>query len=156
MPSLLFAAQKETLAWFLGNTFALAAWWVISGFLSGVFLSMFGGTVSFMLTGRVDSQLRAERLLGIVGGALIGMSGGATVGAIGEFSGVIGMVYLWGFVGMILTAFQGMERERVARFDDDDDTGPDVSDGSFLTQVLNTCTRLARGKRSPDEILGVV
>src|SRR5205814_6190160 len=84
MSLLLLAAQKETLAWFLGNTFALAAWWVISGFISGVFLSMFGGTVSFMLTGRMDSQLRTERLLGTVGGALIGMSGRSEERRVGE------------------------------------------------------------------------
>src|SRR5581483_10231543 len=107
MVAVLSAVPKDTLPWFLGNTFALAAWWLISGFIAGVFLSMFGGVLSFMLTGKVASQLRAERFIGVVGGALIGMSGGATVGMIGEFSGVIGMVYLWGFVGMMLAAFEG-------------------------------------------------
>jgi hypothetical protein len=163
MPQPLFASDVETLAWFLGNTFALAAWWVISGFFSGVFLSMFSGTIGFMLTGQARSQVQVQRIVGVLGGAVVGMSGGATVGAIGNFSGVIGMVYLWGLVGMLLLAFQSAAQKNASfgRFDQDwDDLDADTSTaddrGSFISQVLAGVSQLGAGQRSTHEIVSAV
>jgi hypothetical protein len=157
LAALPLAATQETLTWFLGNTFALAAWWLVSGFLSGVFLGMFGGTVSLWLTGKAETQVRTERLVGAVGGALIGLSGGATVGMLGEFSGLIGMVYLWGFVGMMTAAFLGTPRpEPVGHFEEDWDCPEPTEESaksSYWSQLAATCGRLGIGHRVPGELL---
>jgi hypothetical protein len=156
----LVAVVKETLPWFIGNTFALAAWWVISGFLAGVFLSMFGGTIRLALTGSSATHGPLERRLGMIAGALIGMSGGATLGSIGEFSGIIGMVYLWSFVGIMAAAFQGLSRQQVAPdpFEEAVDLGGkrvDDTGDTLIGLLLAGWSRLGRGLRSPDEWLGV-
>ncbi len=156
----LFAIVKESLPWFVGNTFALAAWWLISGLLCGVFLSLFVGPIKLLLTGSRQAHTPLERGLGVVAGAMIGMSGGATLGTIGEFSGVIGMVYLWGFVGMLTCAFQGptQQESMQSRADGAVSLDSGQSEGPSATLIgllLAGWSRLGRGVRSPDEWYGV-
>lgn len=103
----ILAETKESLTWALGNNFALAVWWVLSGVVSGAFLALFGMPITFMITGRRDRNRTIERRIGTIGGLLVGLSGGATVGTINDFSGLLGHVYLWGFVGMMYAVFLG-------------------------------------------------
>src|SRR5438067_2493423 len=158
----LIAETPESLTWFLGNTFALAVWWVMSGVLSGIFLALFGGTVAFMLTGNFHTQRRFARGTGIVGGALAGMIGGMSVGRLGGFGGLIGLIYLWALVGMLYAAFLGVyvPRSAPARFDDD--WGPPGGDGpeektvSLLDELSEVFTRPPPGENRADEVLGMV
>lgn len=139
-----FWQNKDSLTWFLGNTFALAAWWVLSGVIGGVVLSLAGGAVAFLMTGRHDIQKRTERIVGVVGGALVGMNGGALVGRIADFSGVLSMVYLWGFVGMAMAVFLGearLSRPRLSSYADDAENLPDAT-SSLLDRLSITFSNM--------------
>lgn len=158
---LLAEAKKDTLTFFMGNTFALAVWWVIAGVVSGVFLALFGGTAVFLLTGQRQQQQQIERRIGILGGALVGMSGGATVGNISDFSGLIGLVYLWAFVGIMYSTLMGTSASRAPRGGFDEDWDPrnrrlDPSDRtiSFLDEWSTTFSRLKSEERRPEEMMG--
>lgn len=162
MSAVVIGQATESLTWFLGNTFALAVWWLICGAVSGVFLALFGGTVTFMLTGSFQSQKQTARVVGTLGGAVLGLVGGATVGRIGDFGGLVGMVYLWAFVGMLYAAFLGIyvPRTAEARFDEDWETpeGDGLADRavSLLDEVSSTFSRSSPSESRSDEIAGIV
>lgn len=152
---------KESLTWFLGNCFALAVWWVISGVVSGIFLALFGGTITFMLTGKFQSQKQIESRIGVIGGTLVGASGGATVGTIADFSGLLGLIYLWGFVGMLYSTFLGAYSQSLGqhRFDEDWDQfdspdNPSDRTISVLDDWSATFGKMATTENHADELFG--
>lgn len=97
--------ENDSLTWILGNTSALAAWWVISGVFTGVLLLVLEGMVSYSYSAFPLEKQRLQRRFGRIMGGLIGLSGGMTVGTISQYSGLIGLIYLWGLVGMVLSSF---------------------------------------------------
>lgn len=145
MLAALFFEGKDSLTYFLGNTFALAAWWVLTGAISGIVLAMIGGMVAFTLTGRTDVRKNAERIVGTIGGALVGMHGGEIVGRIDDYSGVLSMVYLWGFVGMCMAVFLGepsLRRRRLRSEITDFDERQESAATSTLDSLSNTFSRM--------------
>lgn len=145
--------ENDSLTWILGNTSALAAWWVISGVFTGVLLLVLEGTISYSYSAHPQEKQRLQRRFGRVVGGLIGLSGGMTVGTISQYSGLIGLIYLWGLVGMVLSSFIRGASFDIARWQADlmmDRTNdPRISESRssvFLDQLSNPFSR-----RSSDE-----
>jgi hypothetical protein len=160
-PPLLSGENHQTLTWVLGNTFALAVWWVLSGVVSGVFLALFGGTLTQLLAGKPHGEARVERRVGMVGGALVGLSGGATVGVISDFGGLLGLIYLWGFVAMTYAAFLGVHDQwrRPGPGGDDGDPVRSAREerlAPILERLSNAFSTVRPGNNWADEFQGIL
>ncbi|MGE3806294.1 MAG: hypothetical protein AB7K24_16620 [Gemmataceae bacterium] len=106
---MLFAVTqfRDSLAYFVANTFALGACWVVSAAIGAAALALAGGQFVESFTGSYNSGRKAERLIAILGSGLLGLNGGLIIAQIDEFAGILSMVYLWAFVTMATAAFFG-------------------------------------------------